>query len=1034
MINEIEKEENVPSIDLNLIYQGNCCIYQRGEVFGILPQKTEQTQLSLQEIFNSGGSFLFCHAPNEHDAQSFSLKILAYLAKWRVWPLFLWLENPMDDIPCWIIQKIERFGARQRLLLDGYYLDIGKWQCLTVSGDEFIFYFEQNSDFCFGHGAFRLPLPDNNLSLRLLTLDKDCGAFAGTLQVAENVRSSFMEQINAGIYFSRHSESRDQQARTRGFVDYVYSPVLKLQAPTPNSSYKDTIHFKLTPHQLLDKDRSYFSLSGFDFYSLIVTRAGQPIKLQAQADSYLVFQKRPILFYKENTNTPYAQTTLHSRTSLYLGLSGSFRQNLVHSSKPSKKQTQDNKHLLCGLAGTETLTLQEAACLSFCPSMPAVEPYVDSFLGTTSWIGGVGGGSYYCQPKQSVLYGQNDQAKHDTIQTLRMLDIPAASFAERIPYVPMLPHLGLVLKGDHSEIMWEETLYQLRYAKLINDSANIILMANDGICAVMPQGLMANVCQDGHYNWLGVATFQDTKLGDVPDLYFSNIDHNAQSVLQQQQILYVIDKAKIKTLDPNKGFCFTLDKVQFDLRPESWRENCAQPTLMVMQYSATHKMQDALKDNPTFQSACQAAYTENGQLREGYEPFIEAITDPSFEGIIVLNINVVLSKLPSEVQFLMNTVDKSQFYASYLVIKAGKILSNNDGQTILKASSFDGLINYVSDSHLNYISEPPDYDYLTTEIRIRIQDNRMVSFFSSSEVLVNRLFDAKVQAYDNPDGNCLILQGQMVEKDQTKVFQYSLKHEVTYNLKGSGFNTVLVNRVDLITEQNGFGQFQLAGVLSSNALEGADILGFGGDTAQQGLPFSQLILLMQPRAQGHTNQFSVNYGQLILYQDKATLRDESFPLNFAVRLESIILEQNGETPEQKGYIAIDAPIQQGIPPNSYQGLVWTISIGSLGGLSNQGLIQLRLLTAFWEGEDGNPEYYLGIQIPGTGGMDAWKLQGLFKLSFDSVSIRKKDSSYTILLHGFQIQILGASFPEVNSNIVLFSDGRKIGWYSAYKEK
>lgn len=138
--------------------------------------------------------------------------------------------------------------------------------------------------------------------------------------------------------------------------------------------------------------------------------------------------------------------------------------------------------------------------------------------------------------------------------------------------------------------------------------------------------------------------------------------------------------------------------------------------------------------------------------------------------------------LPPEVKILMQSVETDQFYASYLVIHAGQIYRDENQILFLEQSKVSGLIDYSTERKLVYEETPPDYDYLTREIRIILQYGHIVSFTSSSEILINRLFEAPAYSRENPDGNCLVLNGRLVNEDGVSQYQYRLKQCVCYQL------------------------------------------------------------------------------------------------------------------------------------------------------------------------------------------------------------------------------------------------------------
>lgn len=994
---------------LSRIYQGEYTVYQRDAMYCFLKGSTEPEFLSLAQSFSMGGQYMFCPAAfEEREALGHFIKNgIAYLKRWNRRILFLWITNPKDGYYNWSINKLEDHHGRQALVFDSYRLQMEPWDRLSAEEEDFIFFYKGtggytfcSTDICLTGGAF---------GLRLKTTGELCGTMMGSLSVQKEEIGTVMEKLDAGISYCRIMEEDEPNAGEQGFVSHAVNYVL-----VPETEFATT--FLITPNQLYDMKKTRFGLSGNTFSTHFAVVTGEAVSVEAAADAALVFQQRPVLVYQDR------QKQLRTRKRLYLGLEGGFR------------VLKGDVQLLCGLSGTETILLKSSGNLRFRSSMPSVCPYADASLGTTSWVGHTADGIYYCQPQKAAFYAPL------SAQGLRYMEIPAASFEDEVPVVPMLPFRGLTVKETEDISALEESLYQKRREVLLGKNKNrgSAKMPVSGVTrAVTPQGLVAEVTQEGKYRWIGFANLSDDAASgnDVPEMCFTEIDETTRNCFSQKELLYVIDtKEEMDRVKPSEGFCFTIEGVRFSLLPEAWRDTAAGRTMIVFQYSATKSMADALPDNRILQQAIEHAYTNEGEVRDGYEELISVVRDAGFQGILAFHVSVSLKELPAEIGVLMNGIDAQRFYASYLIIRAGGIDYDIQNGLILKQSKASGLVDYVTNRKLMYDHAPPDYDYLTTEIRIRIQDSKLVSFTSSSEVLVNRLFEAEAVSNDNPDGNCLILQGRLVEKDHIKTYQYHLKQCVAYELSGSGIFHVWIQKMELVVGNQGAGHFLLSGVLDCHKIEGADLLGYGGTETKQGLPFSQLLLKMEKGAASKAPLlFSMEYGQLSFDREAAMLREASFPKRFAVRLESILVEKAGESLEQKGYFPITAPVRQGALGAAYQGFVWSIAVGSMGELSGQGSIVLRLVAAFWRGEDGNAEYYVGIRLPEILSGDKLKLQGIFKLGFGSISLEQNDNDYLLRLHNFHVEILGASFPRDSGDIFLFSDGKHIGWYAAYEE-
>jgi hypothetical protein len=612
------------------------------------------------------------------------------------------------------------------------------------------------------------------------------------------------------------------------------------------------------------------------------------------------------------------------------------------------------------------------------------------------------------------------------------------NFEQEIPAVPIIPFRGLSAETSVNFPSLEQTLYEKRKNVLTGENQKQQrLFLSQNTRAITPQGLMVEVAADGNYNWIGLGHFSDMSGSqeNLPDMRFTHVDQTMRQQFQQKELVYVIDSADaLEAAAPSDGFQFSIEGVGFSLLPDHWRTQEESPTMMVIQYSASKSMKETLGENEIFQKALSNAYTKDGDVKDEYKDLIDAVDDSGFQGILALHVWVSLDEMPAEIQFLMTGIDRERFYAPYLIVRTGGVEYEKQTEPVLRKSSVSGLAEYTVDEKLIYQNTPPDYDYMTTEIRIQIQENHLTSFFSSSEVLLNRIFEAKAVAADNSDGNCLILQGSLVGKDDRKTYQYHLKQSVVYQLTGSAIESVCIQKLDLLTEKQGNGCFSLSGVLNCRNVNGADLFGYGGQKSEEGLPFSQLNLIMEQDISSSATQYSMEYGLLNWDRETAVLRADSFPAKFAVHLDGLLVEKNGETPEQKGYTSMNVPVRQSVPEEQYQGFRWSISLGNLGALSGTEGITLELITAFWCNEDGGTSYYAGYRIPALLSAETLKLQGIFQLGFKSVSLEQKDEDYLIRLHNFHVELFGASFPQNNSDIFIFSDGEHIGWYGAYQEE
>ncbi len=982
---------------LRRICQGEYAVYQRDALYCFIKGRWKRDGLTLKECLENGGRFVFTPAEISDGEQTafFIRNTEEYFKRRNRNLLFLWVENPQDAFYQWRLYALEQQKGMQSLVFDSYRLRIMPWERLQAKEDGFVFSYSSPG---YSFGYMDRTIRGHTKELWLGAAGQRCGAFCGSLFLEAGQAYHVMEMLDAGIFYCRVMGQGEEGAFANGYLSRARNSVL-----FPKGDL--TMEFLLAPQCLSDANRARLSLSGAAFRANFATAAGRAVDVEADGDAALVFQERPVFAYEDERGN------LRVRKRLCLGLSGGFR------------VAGEGKSLLCGSSGTETVRLETGGSLYFQPGMPCVMPYGDASLGTTSWAQYGKNAVYCCQPRQNALYAPGGGAG------LRFLDVPAASFEGRTPLVPLLPFRGLEMDREGELQALEESLY-LKRRQILREAAGNgkKQFPARAVTAVTPQGIMAEVTPYGDYNWIGFASLSDGE--EMPQMRFGHVDEEIKQKFFQKELLYVIESAReFKKREPSDGFCFAVDGIRFMLRPDAWREG---RTVMVFQYSATKCMKDALAGNPVFREALENAYTKTGEIRDGREALIEAVSDPAFQGMLAFNVSVSMEQMPPEAEFLLNGIDGSRFFASYLIVGAGKVSIGSSGRLSLSGSKVSALAEYQAPEKLVYSKTPPDYEYLVREIKIQVKESALVSFTSSSELLLNRIFEAGARADENQDGNCLVLEGRLVEKDGKRTCQFTLKQSVAYRIYGSAISDVRIDRADLVADGPLAGCFLLSGALSCRQEKEADLFGFGGKKAGEGLPFSQLALEMKQK-KGVPAAFTMKYDTLHFDRENAALREGSFPQKFAVTLESFFAERAGETPEKKGYMPITAPISQDAPPEAYQGFVWSVQAGSLGALSGQDGITLRLLSAFWSGGEGQAEYYVGIKLPDILSGDKLKLQGIFKLGFGSVSLEKEDQEYRIRLHNFHLEILGASFPKGSSDIFLFSDGEHVGWHAAYEE-
>lgn len=991
------------------IYEGSYSVYRRGEMYCFLRGGHPALEISLEESLAQGGRYVFCAA--DKGEQRFR-DMEEYFRRRNRYVRFLWIADPDEPPSRWHTcgaawEKPDRLESDASVVMERYRLVLRQGLSVSCHEDSFHFAFPKETGFGYGMQTPGIWL-EGTKGLRLGTKGEECGTFFGSVKSSDR---DMFGKMDAGLRFFAAAEGSVGD-RFRGFVRSAGSPAL-----FPEDELE--IRIRLTPHALLNGERTRFGLSQGVFSTCFSSDMGLPLRLKAGEDAALLFQQRPVRVFRDEEGRAVA------KKSLYLGISG-------HFSQESKAV-----RLLCGLAGTETVGLTKDGQILFVPSMPGTEPYEDTSLGTSVWVGTVGNTAYYCQSEGAPLYAADNKG------TMRFLEIPEREFAGGMPPVPILPYRGVRVDGEESLREWEEGIYIRRRERLDRQESVVTGSAclgeedrstgterkrrnaeGDGVVAASCRGMMAQVKEDGSLSWIGFANVSQSR--GLPDLRFKRVDEGIRRRFMQKEFVWVIrEKEEMERAMPSQAFDFSVDGMGIRLLPGHWAsEGGSHDTRVIIKFSNERSMEEVLEGDSVFETALQKARLPDGTAREGYEAFLQMAEDPDFQGILALNACISLDEMPKAAQVLMREIKPESFRAFYVAVQAGRILDSKEQGLVMERSKISALVDYTSDRKLLYGTEPPNFDYLTREVRIQVCESRICSFTSSSELLVNRFFEARAKAKEETDGNCLILWGRLADEEGVPKYQFRLKAEKEYGLSGSGIADVLVKEADMSADENGNGTFILNGRLKSREMDGSDLLGFGGEGSEDGLPFAALLLRMP-----ENGKMMMDYGRLVLDVSKAVWREGSFPARFAVSLQGFLCGKG--KPQDLGYRPIGAPVALGTPPSKWQGFCWKIDLGNPGGLSAGRGLAMELLTGFWENQNQETEYYIGVRLPGILSSGGELLQGLLRMGFDGISLEKQGKRYLFRLHNYSIGLLGMSFPPGSSDIFLFSDGNSVGWYGAY---
>lgn len=1002
-------------------YQDKVTIYKSNGAFYYVNQVCQEPVLTLEQSFALGGTYIFAEI-NHTLLEGFYQNLLGYMKRAGEELSFLWITNPAQELWNWSCywiacsskqSKVWRLGGYSEMKFDAYRL-IFHGECqIQCQKDTLLFTLDsvaREQSIATAPAMVRMNNQMCQISDRGITLSFE-EATAGTLEFELEVMTDgvadVFEQMNACIKYCAPLGETVIAPWRQGNLGIISSPVLFC---TSNLKLQGQIH----PNDLQNHDLTYFLLyrateASNLFDSSFVDIGGQQKKLLLGNDARMVFEKIPRYIYYDTKNKIYAGAQTY-----YLGFAGSYYlQNA-------------EKHLLCGLSGTEFLDITKAASLEVC-----FHSNQNSFFGdqgqqdlcTTSWVSFPQNSWYYSQPEIAPMYSANDEG------VLRFLEIPTTMWNVETPAVPLAfyNHSRVSFMNSKDVENIESYIYKKRYelitGRVLLTESTLPCTEAQPLTTVTPQGLMAGVSPDtGAYAWFAIAQTDATQ--ELPTLRFSNISEDLRMKLQNSKLFINIeDKAKfLQNAQPVGDFKIMMDGWCFLLSPEDWKIDAGQHnTAFVMKYVKGVAIKELMKESLIFQGSMSAAYDDKKQVLPRYRRFIDCVEDPDFQGILYLNCMVSIAELPREIEFLLKGVKQENFYAHHVILENNKVVQDDQGVLTMENASIQALVDYRNGESIVYEEAMPDYLFTTTRMTVGFLNSSLQNFSSVSEILMNRFYGAKSSKTDTTSGNCMIIDGMSQRKDGLEEYVFSLREACNYQLSNSAMESVQIDSAQLSvgSEAGCIGRVTFAGGIQTNNMTECDMLSYDW------LAF-QCLQLVVPEV----GELYFDYESLVLSESSSSLREHSFGARFACQLEQVIYETK-KMPSDQGYASISSPLKQNKLQQPWAGLVWKVNLGSLGDLSNSGELVIRILICWSIGEQG-PEYYLGVALPGI--MDGFDLEGIVKLGFQSVElmvVKNETVQYMLRLHNYTLRLLWLAIPPGSNDLFIFADGKKLGWYAAY---
>jgi hypothetical protein len=942
---------------------------------------------------------------------------------------FIWIENPNDPLRLWkahgiccinnsgIFTVTRTFG----LLFGDYLLNIMQGAEITFNA--------ATSDFNLSDGSLKLICPNCILSgnRTVMKLSSAAGQISFETTAVSSQGLNIFENLGVGIRYSLINEGENETDYETGFIRTFTNPVF---------SCTDRLNLSCSIYPLDIQDDMLCSLKlekSKSFASNLTSLSGRPLTCTSTDTSKLVFHK----------TARYAYDKVKIRTSLRLGFEGEF---------DCVSEGDNSTNILCGLSGTEYFQNSGNGTLKFSKGGGLV------CLGAEFGLSELLETSYISVSKNTIFYSQPKSAPYFKLKgdALSFMPMPQYEIMENDDKpVPLLPYSNMqtntvIENGENStELVTqiERVLSKKRhdmFAAVSQKAANITdnLQANNSPDAVSTQGIfiwLSENTDDVINNWESIGFAKILIGGSESYLKFKNITAQMRTQFQQSN-LYISYGSENQLPDgvTDETFAVSIYGFNFQLFKSKWNVSISdKSTVMIVKYRTDQSIVELEGSNAVIKEAINSCNDENGQLRNEFAEFLRTMNSKVFQGVVFLNPKVdVFGVTDSNLNIMIEGIgeDKEHIYAHHLIFPRNKVKVSDT--ILINPSKFSGIIDYKSNKKISFNQENNvvcDADFLTSSFTVVISDSELQDVRSKSELLINKLFGETV-VKKSEGGNSLIIEGKLIKQDGQSLMKYSLQSNGVYDLK-SKLRHVLIEGVELTTADHNNPRFTINGRMYFQTNTNGDLFSYGleteddNDYSVKGLPYGNLVI------NKIDDKFKVSVIGLTVIPFRETARKESMARKFPYFPESFLCGNDyGKSPKDLGYIAIQSPEQQSkIDDENWYGIIWRVPLGTLGNLSGNETIDMRIITA-WSPTGG---LYIGIKLPfGGNGFD---LQGLLTLGFKAVKIAYEQktettpSRYIVTLTQFTISVLSLSFPPGSNTIALTSneDGTKLGWLAAY---
>lgn len=733
-------------------------------------------------------------------------------------------------------------------------------------------------------------------------------------------------------------------------------------------------------------------------------------------------------------------------------------------------QVQEEGRILLGLCGLEYLYVGKGDILRFSPyhvGEAASGILVKRGDTTVPYLTAMPcNGSvpcYYSQPPVRPLF------RMENSDVLPFCEVPFAPMDAGMP-LPVFPAAGLEARSIQVGLCLENEVLNRQRVDFTTKAAEQQResawtkdrgkgFGTDPVRAVTEQGILVEYTEKS----LSEDTFLRVEFTE--NFVLNGVSGKLKAALMSGKCAIALsDAEEFKACCQGAEMNLNVDGWGFDFNPETWGEH---GTVIVLKYTKDYSIHEMASFPKQWSLATTGAVSQLRvkteklfgiyQEEQQFDKLREIVTDKEWCGVLVLNAVMSPGKMPSGLAFLSQGIPVEQMEAHHLVLRARTLLAGED--SVLSPSLTDGLVYYVSG--VEFGERCPDYSFIVTKLIVLFEDSLTREFSCEMGLLMNRFLNTLTKPAGDADNSLIIISGRYQEQGGIGSYLFALKDNTRIGLFSSPITEVNFTGAQLLIGGDAADSavdFLLDGELyfeekDESEADGLDLYSYGQDG--EGLVFTGFCVHMEHQS------FETRSSQMVFRADLSTAREGSFADQIPMHPVSLeVHDTDGVTPASLGYMGVSADgIKQAELTEKWSGIVWEISLGGMGLLSENLVPRLLLLTAFSPDdsifqsdaarrrEDAPTKRYVGVRLAmgkdgGAGTGLSLRLQQFVQLSFRSLELKKRKEkdglqcTCGILIRDFKLKALELSMPPGGNNIWIFGAPgvKELAWFAEYTEE